>query len=137
MRNNNYTLTNFLFFVNGSNQIILTVDDCKIAPAICHESLLADHSENTVKLGAEIYLVSVAKSQTGVDKAMNHYSVAAKRFSIPVLMSNCVGYCDNFTSAGQSAVWTRQGNLAGQLDDKSEGILIFDTRTEEVLKHVL
>jgi len=126
----------FPFFVNGANQIILTVGNHKIAPAICYESLQPDHSENAVKFGAEIYLPSVAKSQNGVDKAMIHYPAVAKKFSIPVLMSNCVGDCDNFTSVGQSSVWTKQGKLAGQLDDQSEGILIFDTETEEVLKQI-
>ena len=56
---------------------------------------------------------------------------------MPVLMSNAVGFCDNFLSVGKSAVWTKKGELAGQLDDKMEGILIFDTATEEiVLKHL-
>lgn len=125
----------FPFFVTGEQQIILTIDNKKIAPAICYESLQANHSENAHKLGAEIYAASVAKPQTGIDKAMIHYPEVAMKFSIPVLMSNCVGFCDNFESAGQSAVWTKKGNIAGQLDKKSEGILIFDTETEKTIKH--
>lgn len=124
----------FPFFINGEKQIIVTVKNKKIAPAICYESLQTDHSENANKLGAEIYLASVAKSQNGIDKAMTHYPSIAKKFSMPVLMANCVGFCDNFESVGQSSVWTKQGNLAGQLDKKSEGILIFDTETEEIIK---
>ena len=123
----------FPYFVNGEEQIILTVDNKKIAPAICYESLQTDHSDNAKKLGAEIYVASVAKSQNGINKAMTHYPAVAKKFSIPVLMSNCVGLCDNFESVGQSSVWTKQGNLAGQLDGKEEGILIFDTETEEII----
>lgn len=124
----------FPYFVNGEEQIILTVDNKKIAPAICYESLQTDHSVNAKKLGAEIYVASVAKSQNGIDKAMTHYPAVAKKFSMPVLMSNCVGFCDNFESVGQSSVWTKQGNLAGQLDEKSEEILIFDTETEKIIK---
>lgn len=127
----------FPYFVEGEQQTILTVDNKKIAPAICYESLQADHSDNAMKLGAEIYVASVAKSQNGIDKAMAHYPVVAKKYSIPVLMSNCVGYCDNFVSAGQSSVWTKQGDLAGQLDDKFEGILIFDTDTEEIIEQTI
>lgn len=124
----------FPYFVNGKQQIILTVDNKKIAPAICYESLQIDHSENAIKNGAEIYVASVAKSQNGINKAMTHYPEIAKKFSIPVLMSNCVGLCDNFESVGQSSVWTKQGHLAGQLDKKSEGILIFDTETEQIIE---
>ena len=123
----------FPYFVNGEEQIILTVDNKKIAPAICYESLQIEHSDIAKKLGAEIYVASVAKSQNGINKAMTHYPAIARKFSIPVLMTNCVGFCDNFESVGQSAVWTKQGNLAGQIDAKSEGILIFDTETEEVI----
>ena len=127
----------FPYFVHGNNQIILTVDNKKIAPAICYESLQTDHSENANELGAEIYVASVAKSQNGINKAMAHYPEIAKRFSMPVLMSNCVGFCDNFQSVGKSAVWTKQGNLIAQLDDKLEGILILDTETEKVVEQTL
>ncbi len=125
------------YFVKGEKQIILTVDNKKIAPAICYESLQSHHSDTVSKLGAEIYVASVAKSQKGIDKAMIHYLWVAKHFSMPVLMSNCVGFCDNFESVGKSSVWTKQGHLVGQLDDKLEGILIFDTESEKVIEQTL
>jgi predicted amidohydrolase len=125
------------YFINGKKQIILTHDNKKIVPAICYESLQIKHSDNANKLGAEIYVASVAKSQNGIDKAMKHYPAISKKFSMPVLMSNCVGYCDNFLSVGQSAVWNKQGQLAGQLDDQNEGILVFDTETEEVTRQTI
>ena len=127
----------FPYFVSGKGQIILTVENKKIAPAICYESLQNNHSENAGKLGAEVYVASVAKSQKGFEKAMTHYPAVAKKFSMPVLMSNCVGYCYDFESVGKSSVWTKQGTLAAQLDDKHEGILIFDTETEKVSEEIL
>ncbi|GAA0878833.1 carbon-nitrogen hydrolase family protein [Algoriphagus jejuensis] len=127
----------FPYFVAGEKQLILTVAGKKIAPAICYESLQAEHSAHADQLGAELYVASVAKSQEGINKAMVHYPAVAKKFSMPVLMSNCLGYCDNFESVGQSAVWTKQGDLAEQLDDKLEGILVFDTETKEVNKQTL
>src|SRR3546814_15902298 len=82
----------FPYFVNGEKQIILTVDNKKIAPAICYESLQSDHSDSVNKLGAEIYVASVAKSQNGIDKEIKNYRTVAKKFSIQVLSSNCIGY---------------------------------------------
>jgi predicted amidohydrolase len=79
-------------------------------------------------------LASVAKSENGVEKAFKHYPTIAKQYEMPVLMSNCVGFCDNFLSVGKSSIWTKKGNLIGQLDDKTEGILIFDTETEEIIE---
>ena len=61
----------------------------------------------------------------------------AKQYAMPVLMANCAGFCDNFLSVGKSAVWTKEGELVGQLDDKTEGILIFDTETEEVTERII
>jgi predicted amidohydrolase len=127
----------FPYFENGVKQVIISTNDKKIAPAICFESLQPTHSENAFKLGADIYLASVAKPANGVEKAFDHYPKVAKQYSMPVLMANCVGFCDNFLSVGKSAVWTKEGKLVGQLDDKTEGVLLFDTETEEIVKRIL
>lgn len=127
----------YSYFIKGEEQVTITVNGEKIVPAICYESLLLSHFESGVELGAEIYVASVAKSQIGINKATTHYSAMAKKFSMPVLLSNCLGFCDNFESAGQSAIWRNDGVLAGQLNSTDEGILIFDTKTEEVLIQIL
>lgn len=122
------------WFTNGNEQLIIEIDNKKIAPAICYESLQVEHSDKAKKLGAEIYVASVAKSQNGIDKAYLHYPLIAKKYSIPVLMSNCLGYCDNFESIGKSAVWNRQGKLVGQLDEMSEGILMYNTDNDQIIE---
>jgi len=127
----------FPYFENGVGQVIIKTKDKNIAPAICYESLQPTHSENAFKLGADVYLASVAKPANGVEKAFEHFSAVAKQYAMPVLMANCVGFCDNFLSVGNSAVWTKEGKLVGQLDDKTEGILIFDTETEGIIKRYL
>lgn len=127
----------FPYFENGFGQVIINTKNKNIAPAICYESLQPTHSENAFKLGADVYLASVAKPENGIEKAFEHYPAIAKHYSMPVLMANCVGLCDNFLSVGKSAVWTKEGELVGQLDDKTEGILIFDTETEGIVKRNL
>jgi len=121
----------FPYFVSGDKQLIIQLGELKIAPAICYESLQENHAEAAHQLGAAIYIASVAKSQKGVDKAMIHYPAMAKKYAMPVMMCNCTGYCDNFEAVGKSAVWSPDGNLLAQLDEKPEGILIFDTVTAE------
>lgn len=127
----------FPYFENGVEQVIIETNDKNIAPAICYESLQPTHSENAFKLGADIYLASVAKPAKGVKNAFDHYPSIAKQYAMTVLMANCVGFCDNFLSVGKSAVWTKEGELVGQLDDKTEGILIFDTETEVIVSRIL
>lgn len=123
----------FPYFEKGDEQLIIKCNGKNIAPAICYESLQPKHCQNAFKLGTNVYLASVAKPENGLKKAFNYYSSIAKQFAMPVLMANSVGYCDNFLSVGQSAVWTKEGKLVGQLDGQNEGILLFDTETEEVI----
>ncbi len=125
------------YFVSGDNQILINVGAVKIAPAICYESLQPQHAEKANLLGADLYVASVAKSTAGIAKGYQHYPQIAATYGMPVLMANCVGPCDNFISAGQSGVWSKQGALLGMLDEKQEGLMIFDTSTEEVSTHFL
>ena len=88
-------------------------------------------------MGANVYLASVAKAEKGFDKAMEYYSALAKKHALPILVANSIGYCDNFKSVGQSSVWTKNGTLAGQLDENNEGLLIFNTDNEKVIIETL
>lgn len=127
----------FPYFINGDQQIIITVGIYKIAPAICFESLQSTHAEYASKLGADFYLASVAKSRDSVADALTYYPTVAKKYKMTVLMSNCVGFCDDFESTGYSSIWNNKGQLMGQLDDLNEGLLIFDTEKGEVMTKMI
>lgn len=125
------------FFVSGRNIPVLEAEKTRIALAICYEISVPAHSEDAFKNGAAIYIASVAKSVTGVAKAIDHLSGIANKYSMTVFMSNCVGYCDNFECGGKSSVWNNKGTLIGQLNEKNEGILIFDTESKEIIEETL
>lgn len=118
------------YFIAGCNQVLLNIKDKKIALAICYESLQPKHAANAYSLGADIYLASVAKSQSGIEKVTTHFPNIAAKYAMPVLLCNSIGYCDNFESAGQTAVWDENGSLLAQLDSQNEGILCYDTETK-------
>ncbi len=122
------------FFVNGQNHFFLTIQNHKISPAICYESLLDEHNQNAFKNGADIYITSVAKSANGIEKVKKHYPEIAKKYKMTILMSNCLGKCDDFESVGNSAIWNKKGEILGQLDNENEGILIFDTENEAIFE---
>ena len=114
------------YFVEGEQQLILQIGELSIAPAICYESLQADHAHHAHTVGeARVYLASVAKSQSGIDKAYQHYPAIAKQYQMPVLMVNCVGYCDNFESVGGSGYWNAMGELV-TCSDSEEGLLVVE-----------
>ena len=120
------------YFVNGHQAVFLTINNTKIALAICYELSVPEHAQNAFESEADIYIASVAKSMDGIKKASKRLSDIASTYSMIVLMSNCVGYCDNFDSAGKSSIWNDKGVLVGQLNDTNEGILLIDTETQKL-----
>ena len=118
------------FFINGHQQILLANDN--LAIAICYELSVPAHIEYVHQTGAKMYIASVAKSAMGVDKAADHLAGIAKKYAMTVLMSNCIGHCDDFDCGGKSSAWNNKGELVGQLNETDEGILIMDTVTQEV-----
>lgn len=117
------------FFVRGEKQLWLRQCGHVLAPAICYESLQASHAEAAVRAGADVYLASVAKSAAGVARANTHYPGIAEQHGMTVLMANCLGTCDDFVAAGQSAAWNQQGHCIARLDDQQEGLVLVDTNS--------
>jgi predicted amidohydrolase len=124
------------FFVPGRRPVLIQALSHTLAPAICFESLQPQHAASAAQRGADVYLASVAKSGDGVTKAGAHYPHIARVHAMTVIMANCLGPCDNFTGAGQSAIWNSSGEVVGQLDDRQEGVLLFDTITQDVASAV-
>ncbi|NBA86534.1 carbon-nitrogen hydrolase family protein [Emticicia sp. CRIBPO] len=125
------------YFVPGEKSVHLNIRDTKIALVICYELSVPEHSENAFKNGADVYLTSVAKTADGVEKAEKSLSQIAESYSMITLMSNSIGPSDNFIGAGKSAVWHKNGELAGQLSSAEEGLLIFDTETQELIQKTI
>jgi predicted amidohydrolase len=125
------------FFVCGQNSIELTGYNTNTALAICYEISVPAHADNAFKNGAEIYIASVAKSVIGVEKAIKRLSEIGNNYSMTVLMSNCIGECDGMECGGNTSVWNNKGLLKGQLNDTDEGILVFDTDTQEVIEKTI
>lgn len=102
-------------------------------PAICYESMFLAHAAVARERGADLYLVSVAKTAKGIREGYAHYPEVARELGMPVLMANCVGPADTFIGAGGSAAWDSQGHLLASLDDHSEGLIVLDTRSASAI----
>jgi predicted amidohydrolase len=122
------------YFVKGPSQKVLEGVNDLIALAICYEISVSEHAERAQENGAKIYIASVAKTVAGMEKAFDTLAVTAKKYSMIVLVSNCGGECEGQKAGGRSAIWNDKGALLEQLNDKDEGIIIFDTDTQEIIK---
>lgn len=115
------------FFASGQSFPALQVKETNVAFAICYELSIAQHREDAINNGGEVYVASVAKPESGLKTASETLSDFAAKHQIPVLLSNSVGPCDNFVSCGKSSVWDSTGAMVGRLDSSTEGILVFAT----------
>lgn len=120
------------YFECGEVGLVLRTNGHMLAPAICYESLQPSHAQQAADAGANVYLASVAKSERGIAKAYAHYPIIARQHTMLVVLSNALGACDDFVSAGQSAVWLKDGQLAGKIEGEHEGLIMVDTLTNEV-----
>jgi predicted amidohydrolase len=119
------------FFVPGGETLVFELGGTRLAPAVCFESLQSDHADEVARLGADVYLASVAKSDAGIAQAWLHYPEVARRHRLPVIMANCVGPCDDFVAAGQSAIWNRRGEQLVRLGRGDRGLVMLDSDTGE------
>ncbi len=119
------------FFISGQSPSNLILNT-KTAIAICYEISIPEHAKTAARSGAEIYIASIVESKDDIDKAHHNLANIAKNYSMTVLMSNCVGQSGIYKCAGKSSVWSNAGRLLGQLNCKDEGILIYDTETQEI-----
>jgi predicted amidohydrolase len=124
------------FFISGENLSCLKIKETNVALAICYELSIPEHSASAFESGAQVYIASVAKSVNGVEKASKSLSEIARRYSMTVLMANCIGPSDDFEGAGKTSIWNDKGLLTGELNDIDEGILVMDTETEKAIEEV-
>ncbi len=120
------------FFVSGPPTAGLIGDKNQAALAICYELSVPQHAADAFSNRANIYIASVAKFANGVAQAGERLAEVARQYGMTVLMANSVGLADGGNCAGGTAVWNPNGALLGQLDDQNEGLLIFDTQTQEL-----
>jgi predicted amidohydrolase len=122
------------FFSCSNKPVILHINGIILAPAICYELSVPQHVENAQNNGATVYFASVLNSVSGVDNDLQKLSDIARKYGMITFMANYVGESGGYNCAGKSSAWHADGTLAGQLNDKNEGILIYDTTTQAVFQ---
>ena len=121
-------------FKAGKNPLVLNFETEVVSPAICYEISNKAHCEFAKRNKATIYIASVLSSINGIDADMRKLSDIAKHNNLVTFMANYVGESGGYKCAGKSSVWDTTGKLIGQLDSETEGILIYDTETKEIVK---
>lgn len=123
------------FFTAGNNPIVLPFDGKNIvAPAICYETSIEEHSQNAHEKKANIYIASVLNSVNGIDNDLNRISNISKQYNMTAFMSNYTGQSGGYECAGKSTIWNNKGEIIAQLDGNEEAVLIYNMETGEIIK---
>lgn len=118
------------YFKPRASESILKIKNENIGLAICYESTHLKHIQDTMQKEVNAYIISAAKDQKGFNSSSEDYAKIAFSNKVPVVLSNSIGQCEDFTAIGKSSVWNSKGDLIAQLDDLNEGFIVFDTDTE-------
>jgi predicted amidohydrolase len=114
------------YFVPGNTPGLIQVNGITIALAICYEISIPAHAAAAGNSGAQVYVASVAKTVSGVEKAIVQLSETAAKYGMYVMMANAIGPCDDGICGGRSSIWNKEGKLIGQLADMEEGVLMVE-----------
>jgi predicted amidohydrolase len=120
-------------FKAGKNPLVLNFETEVVSPAICYETSNQAHCEFAKRNNATIYIASVLSSVNGIDAELKKLSDIARNNNLVTFMANYVGTSGGYECAGKSSVWNEQGELMGQLGGKEEGLIIFDTKSKEIV----
>jgi predicted amidohydrolase len=120
-------------FKAGKNPLVLNFETEVISPAICYETTNKAHCEFAKRNNATIYVASVLSSVNGIDAELKILSGIAKNNNLITFMANYVGQSGGYECAGKSSVWNGKGELIGQLGDKEQGLILFDTKSKEII----
>ena len=115
------------FYVSGKVDSVLIARNPNVALAICYELSVAEHLQKSLSENTDIYVASVANHARGVIKANKRLATVARDHNLYTLMANCIGEHDGDLLIGRSAVWGREGQVLGELDDHSQGIILLDS----------
>lgn len=121
------------WFVPAHTPLVFPLRGEVVAPAICFELSIPEHHAYAMEHGATVYVASTLNSVTGVATDLSRMEGFAKRYHIPALMNNYVGTSGGYDCGGKSSVWNSKGVCVAQLTGEREGIIVFDTCTEEVI----
>jgi predicted amidohydrolase len=109
-------------FEPGDQNPLLRFGEDTAAVAVCADTGRPSHAREAANRGACAYLASVFVIPSDFEPETANLQARAMEHSLNVAMANFGGPSGGLASAGGSAIWTREGTLAVQLDAIGPGV---------------
>jgi predicted amidohydrolase len=99
----------------------------KISMAICADITNPLHAENAYNSQSKLYIASLFYTPNGIAEGYQQLGSYAGKYKMNVLMANYCGESYGLNAAGQSAFWSKNGELIAKIDSENEGLLIINS----------
>jgi predicted amidohydrolase len=105
---------------------LLELNGETISLAICADITNPIHPANAAQKNTSLYLASIFYTPNGISECYEQLSRYARKYSMNILMANYCGESYNWSAAGQSAFWSKNGEKVLQLSEDETGLLVID-----------
>jgi predicted amidohydrolase len=102
-----------------------------ISFAICADIDNPKHVEAAASIGCTTYVSSIFFTTGSIANAHKMLSNYARKHCLNIVMSNYGGSCWKLESGGRSAMWTNQGNLIQESNNRDECLVIAQRKDKE------
>ena len=111
-------------FRSGPGGPALLVEDVTVALAICADATHPEHAVRAAARGATVYAVGVMITEDGYARKAALLKSYALEHRMAVLMANYSGATGGSVSAGKSALWSEDGQLAAASTGNEEALVV-------------
>ena len=111
-------------FRSGPGGPALLVEDVTVALAICADATHPEHAARAAARGATVYAVGVMITEDGYTRKAALLKSYALEHRMAVLMANYSGATGGSVSAGKSALWSEDGQLAAASRGNEEALVV-------------
>lgn len=101
-----------VYCLAGNESYQFTVNDTRIALAICADFAHPTHAEVAAAQQADVYIASALISEAGYEPDAQLLAAMAKRHQFPVLLANHISDTGDWQTCGKSGGWNTAGELA-------------------------
>lgn len=118
-------------FTCGAGGATLPVEEATVALAICADASYPQHAASAAARGANVYAAGVMITLDAYARKSALLKSYAREHRMAVLMANYSGSTGGSLSAGQSALWSDEGELLAASQGTEEA-LILGVRKDEI-----
>jgi predicted amidohydrolase len=118
------------FFSKGASHYSLTINQTKIANAICADTNHESHVRHCFELGASVYIAGVLITAGGYESDTQALEYYARKYNMLVAIANHTQSTGGWAPIGKSAIWSNKGLLVRACETQS-ALLVAEKVSDE------